>query len=44
MKGFDDMVTEAVDKVILSIANISEVKLSKDVYFQNRYYNNTCLD
>lgn len=30
--SFDDMVTEAVEKVIPSVANISEVKLIRDAY------------
>ncbi len=34
MKGFDDMVTGAVDKVIPSVVNISEVKLIRDAYLQ----------
>ncbi len=32
MKNFDDMVTDAVEKVIPSVANISEVKLIRDAY------------
>ncbi len=32
MKGFDDMVTDAVDRVIPSVVNISEVKLMRDAY------------
>ncbi len=32
MKGFDDMVTGAVDRVIPSVVNISEVKLIRDAY------------
>jgi len=32
MASFDDMVTGAVDKVIPSVVNISEVKLMKDAY------------
>ncbi len=32
MKGFDDMVTDAVDRVIPSVVNISEVKLIRDAY------------
>ncbi len=34
MKGFDDMVTDAVDRVIPSVVNISEVKLIRDAYLQ----------
>jgi len=30
MTGFDEMVTGAVEKVIPSVVNISEVKLMKD--------------
>ncbi len=32
MKGFDEMVTEAVGRVIPSVVNISEVKLIRDAY------------
>ncbi|HEY9204789.1 MAG TPA: trypsin-like peptidase domain-containing protein [Candidatus Methanoperedens sp.] len=32
MKDFDEMVTEAVEKVIPSVVNISEVKLIRDAY------------
>ncbi len=32
MKGFDETVTEAVEKVIPSVVNISEVKLIRDAY------------
>ncbi|MDP3103142.1 MAG: hypothetical protein Q8M95_00875 [Candidatus Methanoperedens sp.] len=32
MIDFDDMVTAAVEKVIPSVVNISEVKLMKDAY------------
>jgi serine protease Do len=34
MKGFDETVTEAVEKVIPSVVNISEVKLIQDAYLQ----------
>lgn len=34
MKGFDEMVTDAVEKVIPTVVNISEVKLIKDAYLQ----------
>ncbi len=34
MKGFDEIVTEAVEKVIPSVVNISEVKLIRDAYLQ----------
>ncbi len=34
MKGFDETVTEAVEKVIPSVVNISEVKLIRDAYLQ----------
>lgn len=34
MKGFDETVTEAVEKVIPSVVNISEVKLIRDTYLQ----------
>lgn len=34
MKSFDEMVTEAVEKVIPSVVNISEVKLIRDAYLQ----------
>jgi serine protease Do len=32
MTSFDEMVTGAVEKVIPSVVNISEVKLMKDAY------------
>ncbi len=32
MKGFDETVTESVEKVIPSVVNISEVKLMRDAY------------
>lgn len=32
MRGFDETVTEAVEKVIPSVVNISEVKLMRDAY------------
>jgi len=34
VKGFDETVTEAVEKVIPSVVNISEVKLIRDAYLQ----------
>jgi len=34
MTGFDEMVTGAVEKVIPSVVNISEVKLMKDAYLR----------
>lgn len=34
MLGFDETVTSAVEKVILSVVNISEVKLIKDAHLQ----------
>ncbi len=34
MKGFDETVTEAVEKVIPSVVNISKVKLIRDAYLQ----------
>ena len=34
MTGYDEMVTGAVEKVIPSVVNISEVKSMKDAYLQ----------
>ncbi len=34
MKGFDETVTEAVEKVIPGVVNISEVRLIRDAYLQ----------
>ena len=37
MTSFDEMVTDALEKVISSVINISEFKLMKDAYLTAKF-------